>query len=111
MHLKNFSLITRNGKTTLAPAYDFLNSSIAIKNPQEEMALSLKRKKSNFKSSDFINYFAKERLGINDKNIEKVLNEMFKCTNRCIELIEMSFLSNDMKNKYLTLFDNRLNRF
>ena len=45
MHLKNFSLITKNGKTTLAPAYDLLNSSIAIKNPEEEIALTLKGKK------------------------------------------------------------------
>lgn len=45
MHLKNFSLITKNGKTTLAPIYDFLNSTIAIKNPEYEIALILKKKK------------------------------------------------------------------
>jgi serine/threonine-protein kinase HipA len=45
MHLKNFSLITKDGKTTLAPAYDLLNSSIAIKSPEEEIALTLKGKK------------------------------------------------------------------
>jgi len=28
MHLKNFSLITRNEKVELAPAYDFLNTTI-----------------------------------------------------------------------------------
>ncbi len=111
MHLKNFSLITRIGKTTLAPAYDFLNSSIAIKNSQEEMALSLKKKKSNFKSSDFINYFAKERLEINDKSIEKVLNEMNKNISDWKQLIEISFLSIEMKNKYLNLIENRISRF
>lgn len=46
MHLKNFSLITKNGKTTLAPAYDLLNSTISIKNPEEEIALTLKGKKA-----------------------------------------------------------------
>lgn len=54
MHLKNFSVITKAGKTTLTPVYDFLNSSISIKNPLEELALSLKGKKSNFKSTEFI---------------------------------------------------------
>lgn len=111
MHLKNFSLITRNGKTTLAPAYDFLNSSIAIKNPQEEMALSLKGKKSNFKSSDLIDYFAKERLELNNKSIDSIIVEMNKNISAWKELIEISFLSDDMKNKYLKLFENRINRF
>lgn len=45
MHLKIFSLITKNGKTTLAPIYDFLNSTIAIKNLEEEIAMTLKEKK------------------------------------------------------------------
>ncbi|MBT3935306.1 MAG: HipA domain-containing protein, partial [Bacteroidetes bacterium] len=30
MHLKNYSLITRNDKVEFSPAYDFLNSSIVI---------------------------------------------------------------------------------
>ncbi len=111
MHLKNFSLITQNGKTTLAPAYDFLNSSIAIKNPQEEMALSLKGKKSNFKDSDFIDYFAKERLELNNKSIDSVILEMNKNISKWKDLIEISFLSIDMKKKYLKLFENRINRF
>ena len=45
MHLKIFSLITKNGKTTLAPIYDFLNSTIAIKILEEEIAMTLKEKK------------------------------------------------------------------
>lgn len=45
MHLKIFSLITKNGKTTLAPIYDFLNPTIAVKNPAAEIALTLKEKK------------------------------------------------------------------
>ena len=44
MHLKNFSLITRRGRIDLAPAYDLLNSTIALKKPQEEMALPIRGK-------------------------------------------------------------------
>lgn len=54
MHLKIFSLITKNEKKTLAPIYDFLNSTIAIKNPTAEIAMTLKEKKSNLKAVDFI---------------------------------------------------------
>ena len=111
MHLKNFSVITKAGKTTLTPAYDFLNSSIAIKNPEEELALSLKGKVSNFKSKDLIDYYAKERLGLNEKTIDAILSDMNKNKSKWIELIEISFLSDGMKEKYLKLMKNRFDRF
>lgn len=111
MHLKNFSLITKGGKTTLTPVYDFLNSSIAIKNPEEEMALTLKGKKSNLKKADFINYYAKERLGLSDKTLDSILLTMIKCLPEWNELIEISFLSDDMKEKYLKLLGERIKRF
>lgn len=111
MHLKNFSVITKAGKTTLTPVYDFLNSSIAIKSPDEEIALSLKGKRSNFKSSDFISYYAKERLELTDKTIDTILNDMNKSISNWIELIEISFLSDAMKEKYLKLLRNRIGRF
>lgn len=111
MHLKNFSLITKAGKTTLTPAYDFFNSSIAIKNPQEEMALLLKGKKSNIKKIDLVDYYAKERLGLNTKTIDKTLSDMFKCLPEWKQLIAISFLSDTMKEKYVTLLEERLSRF
>ncbi|SEB02333.1 serine/threonine-protein kinase HipA [Flavobacterium gillisiae] len=111
MHLKNFSLITKNGKTTLAPIYDFLNSTIAIKNPDEEMALPLKGKKSNLKASDFIGYYAKDRLQLNEKTITNILEQMKKATPKWKELLEISFLSDEMKEKYLELLDGRVALF
>ena len=111
MHLKNFSVITKAGKTTLTPVYDFLNSSISIKNPQEELALSLKGKKSNFKSTELIEYYAKERLGLNDKTVTTILSDMNKSVSKWTELVEVSFLSDTMKEKYLKVLDNRMKRF
>lgn len=111
MHLKNFSVITKAGKTNLTPVYDFLNSSISIKNPQEELALSLKGKKSNFKSTEFIEYYANEHLGLNDKTITTILSDMNKSLSKWIELAEVSFLSDSMKEKYLKVLNNRMQRF
>ncbi|MEX0600681.1 MAG: HipA domain-containing protein, partial [Rhodothermales bacterium] len=39
MHLKNVSLITRDNMVELSPAYDLVNTTIVLANPQEEMAL------------------------------------------------------------------------
>ena len=111
MHLKNFSLITKNGKTTLTPIYDFLNSSIAIKNPEEEIALSLKGKKSNLKASDFIDYYAKERLQLNEKTVNTILEQMHNAIPKWKELLEISFLSNDMKAKYFNLLESKTQMF
>jgi len=111
MHLKNFSLITKNGKTTLTPIYDFLNSSIAIKNPEEEIALTLNGKKSNLKASDFVDYYAKERLQLNEKTITTILEQMHNAIPKWKELLEISFLSDDMKEKYLELLKYKLNLF
>lgn len=111
MHLKNFSLITKSGKTTLTPTYDLLNSSIAIKNPEEEIALTLKGKKSNLKASDFTDYYAKERLQLNEKTITVILEQMQEAIPKWKELIEISFLSENMKEKYFNLLETRLKLF
>jgi serine/threonine-protein kinase HipA len=111
MHLKNFSVITKAGKTNLTPVYDFINSSISINNPQEELALSLKGKKSNFKATELIDYYAKERLELNNKTIDSILFDMNKCVSKWTELIEISFLSDKMKEKYLKLMNDRVSRF
>lgn len=111
MHLKNFSLITKKGKTTLAPVYDFLNSSIVIKNPEEEIALTLKGKKSNLKTTDFIDYYAKERLQLNDKALDTILKQMQNTIPKWKALIDISFLSDEMKEKYINIFEGRLKLF
>jgi serine/threonine-protein kinase HipA len=111
MHLKNFSLITKNGKTTLTPIYDFLNSTISIKSPEEEIALTLRGKKSNLKAADFVDYYAKERLQLNEKTIAAILLQMKKATPKWKELLEISFLTDEMKEKYLELLESRLAMF
>ncbi|MFH0730457.1 MAG: HipA domain-containing protein [Pseudomonadota bacterium] len=38
MHLKNFSLMTLNGKVALTPAYDILNTTLVLSDAREEIA-------------------------------------------------------------------------
>ncbi len=76
MHLKNFSLIRREGKIELSPAYDLINTSIALKNPTEELALPLQGKKRNLTRKSFLDYFALKRLSINSRVVDQVLEEI-----------------------------------
>jgi serine/threonine-protein kinase HipA len=106
-HLKNFSLITKDNKTTLTPFYDLINTTISLSNPVEEIALPLKGKKSKLNKSVFITYWAKERLGLNEQVIDQTLNSIAKKFEMWIELINKSFLSKEMKDKYVSLLDKR----
>lgn len=110
MHLKNFSLITRDQKVMLSPAYDLLNSTIAQMNPKEELALPLHGKKNNVSRREFIDYFAKERLQLNQTIVSGVLEEIKKALPSWKILISHSFLSESMQKKYLELLEKRCDR-
>ena len=110
MHLKNFSLISRNNKIELTPAYDFLSTTIALNSSQNEIALPLGGKNSNLNKKLFIEYFGNERLCLNEKTINNVLISIQKAIPLWYELIEDSFLSTDLKSKYNNLLEERINR-
>jgi serine/threonine-protein kinase HipA len=110
MHLKNFSLISRAPKVELAPAYDFLNTTLALKNAREELALPLKGKKSRLTRHDLLNYFARERLQLNERVLDDALSRFAKAMPVWRELIEQSFLSAAAKQRYSAILAERGNR-
>jgi len=109
MHLKNFSIINKDGKIDLSPCYDLINTTIEYKKPEEEIALTLKGKKKNLTKNILINYFGKERCELTDIVITKVLKIITSAVPHWKELINISFLSSDMIEKYNDLLDARVN--
>jgi serine/threonine-protein kinase HipA len=107
MHLKNFSLISRNGRTDLSPAYDLLNTTIALAKPAEEMALPIRGKKSNLTRNDIVNYFAGERLQLNDRVLGEMLERFSAAFPLWEELIASSFLSPEKKVSYAGVVNER----
>ncbi len=77
MHLKNFSLITRDAKIKLSPVYDLINSTIAM-NTKEEIALPLNGKKNNLTKRDLFEYFAKDRLNLIKKRLRMFCKKLRK---------------------------------
>ncbi len=106
MHLKNFSVIRRDLKVELTPAYDLLNSTIFL-HSLEELALPLNGKKNNFQRNDFLVYFAKERLELTQKSIEQTVNRIIRTYPKWIDTIHECFLSDAMKEKYINLVRGR----
>ncbi|MCH7827334.1 MAG: HipA domain-containing protein [Bacteroidetes bacterium] len=107
MHLKNYSIINRDNKIELSPAYDLLNTTIASKNVKEEIALPISGKKSNLTYKVLIKYWGKDRLQLNENVISKIIVEIKNAQTKWEELIKISFLSNQMKEKYLNLLNSR----
>lgn len=110
MHLKNFSLITRNNKITLSPVYDLLNTTIAQPRTVEEIALPLNGKKNNLRKKDIFTYFAQEKLQLNNNVINKVIQEFKQKLPEWKKIISISFLSTAMQEKYLKLLEERCDR-
>ena len=109
MHLKNFTLIRQKDKTELSPAYDLLNTTIVL-NSKEEIALPIRGKKSKLTRSDFFDYFGSERLGLSKQVLEKEFVRFEKAIGSWQELLEKSFMSEKMKNRYRALILTRWER-
>jgi serine/threonine-protein kinase HipA len=107
MHLKNFSLIRREGKIELSPAYDLVNTTIALPRATEEIALPLGGRKKNLGRHLLVDYFGTERLGLTTKVIGDVLSELASSVTRWEEWILKSFLSETMQRKYIDLVSTR----
>jgi len=110
MHLKNFALITRDGKTEMSPAYDFLNTTIAIPKPREEMALPLNGKKTNLTRKDLMDHYGKQRLQLNDRVLSAVLARFQEAFAGWLKLLDQSFLSDDMGQRFYILLSERKQR-
>ena len=92
----------------LAPAYDFLNTTIALHNPKEESALPLKGKKRNFTPKDLTSYLPNDLLQIPTKSSNKILNDLLIAAASFETIIEKSFLSKDSKDRYAEVLEKRL---
>lgn len=107
MHLKNFSLIRTEGKIELSPAYDLLNTTIAIRNVTEEIALPVNGKKRNLSRVLLIEYFGSERLGLTKAVIRDVLTTFSSVSTVWDETVSRSFLSDSMRKRYFNVISTR----
>ena len=106
MHLKNFSMIYKEGKWSLSPAYDLLNVSLANPSDHEELALLMEGKKRKFTRQHFERFGL--GLGLNNKQIVKAFDRFFKNKLKAKSLIDTSFLSERMQAAYWNIILQKL---
>lgn len=105
MHLKNFSMINSDAKWVLAPAYDLLNVVIVNPDDKEELALTLEGKKKKLRRANF--EWLGKVLELNEKQINGVFKRFINNKPVAIEWINNSFLSNEYKEKYRVLLEEK----
>ena len=105
MHLKNFSMLKTDIGWVMAPAYDLLNVAIVNPDDTEELALTLQGKKKKFSKEHFMNFG--KGLGLDQTQIRNVFNRFKKKKKEVKKLLESSFLSEEMKDKYLQVVFNK----
>ena len=107
MHLKNFSLYSRNqGVYGLTPAYDLLSTALVLPEDTEESALTLNGRKRKLRRNDFVQ--AMTASGMDEKVIDNLLKKFIKAIPKWDEWIDVSFLPNEMKSKYKALIAERI---
>lgn len=99
MHLKNFSLMTKEtGEIGLSPAYDLVSTRLMPINDDEEMALTVNGKKSRLAREDF------EKMGeilkIQGKAVENSFERLGRAVPKIKSIVSTSFLSADFKKRY-----------
>jgi len=105
MHLKNFSLLKRNLKYDLCPAYDLVASELVVEGDDEDLALNLNGKKKKIKRKDFET--AMTGAGLDQKVIDNIFKKYKKLIPKWDQFIIESFLPEKMKDEYISLIKRK----
>ena len=109
MHLKNFSLILKPGVgNVLAPAYDLVATALVNPADKEDLALTLNGKKKKINRNDFIAAF--RTLNLDPKQQENIFRKMISAKAGWMDFIGISFLSDDFKERLMTIIEQRFKR-
>lgn len=109
MHLKNFSLLEQPSVgMTLSPAYDLVNTTLINPADEEELALTLNGKKKKIRKQDFVT--AMKTLNLGEKQQNNIFNKMIKAFPKWLEFIDKSFLSDEFKEQYKEIINDRIAR-
>ena len=111
-HLKNFSLINTGYEYRLTPAYDLINTSLHLVN-HRIFALDKGLFKEGMQLSDVRQVCRNDfeefghRIGLNDKTVQRELDFFAAAHPEAEQLIDRSFLSEELKKQYWNSLDYR----
>lgn len=107
MHLKNFSMIEKEGGAfCLSPAYDLVSTHLVIKNETEQMSLNLNGKKNKISKKDFDVFGS--NLQLTAKQIQNSYDLFIEKSDRLHWWIDNSFLPPEHKDILKKLVSERI---
>lgn len=109
MHLKNYSLYSLiKGEYRLSPAYDLVSTALVLPQDTEELALTLNGRKRKIARSDFER--AMQGSDIDPKVAAKIFVKFTKLVAKWNDMIDRSFLTPEMKDRYKAIIKERIER-
>ncbi len=117
-HLKNFSLIeSPHGDMILSPAYDLVNTRIHVDDPPLALTGGLSPDAFDHRSFSALGFYAYDdlldfglELGLKETRVKKIL-DLLRTEHKAVhELIDHSFLENETKKEYRSLYRENLKR-
>lgn len=106
MHLKNFSLLEREGQgLSLSPAYDLVPTALVNEADTEDLALSLNGKKRKLNYRDFLSAY--QNCGLNKKVLDATLELFTYCKPEMMSVLEKSFVNEEFQQKYANLLNKK----
>ena len=108
-HLKNFSIIeTPQGDFKLAPAYDLMNTRIHIEDADFALSEKIYPKSKGKIAAQF--FPLAEEVGMSQALAQKHMKKMTSFSDKVIDLVNKSFLSESLKRNYIQSYQTRLNK-
>lgn len=102
------SFVDSSDGPVFSPAYDLLSTVLINPVDDEDLALYLNGKKKKINRKDFESAFSSMKL--NSKQQVNIFTKMEKAKEKWIDFIQISFLNDDFKEKYIQLIHERFNR-
>lgn len=118
-HLKNFSRIDciGNGDAFLTPAYDLVNTRLHVDDSDLALTNGLYQKDYEYPSYAHYGYYAfddflefGERIGLLPQRAKRMIVHFLNKTEQVENLVQKSFLNEDMKTKYVSLYKDKHKR-
>jgi serine/threonine-protein kinase HipA len=110
MHLKNYSVISKDGVTRLSPAYDLVNSTILLTRDADEIGLSLQGVRKGLTRDLLVDYFGGRVCTLSSQEIQAILQIFNQIKHTWFSMIAASFLPLEYKALYSYLVEQRLHK-
>lgn len=118
-HMKNFSLVNKDGEYMLAPAYDLMNTCLHTQSGSDfalkgGLSTDIEQSDVFYKTGhpcrlDFERFA--ERIALPRKRATQVLDMFMEIPSSVDALIDLSFLDDKMKRIYKRIINERIHRF